>query len=453
MNGQVITAGPVSKLLGVLFDQELRWKPHVQRAIKQATVATLGMSGLRHLRPVQMRQIYQACILPKLEYVSTVWHNPLKDKMHLRALGTVQRAALLRIVSAFKTVATQTLEVECHILPLHLRLKQRGQDMVTRLCTRPSEHPLAKVIARVKQRVKRKGTQSSSALVQTMRSMELGDLEYLETVDHAPLAPWSQSAFALVVIEHDKMRALKDITEITRTSNRVIFTDAFSQDARVGAAAVMHDQADTYQQATQLRLGSADEWAVHTAELVAVHLATKIIEATVSDTGQQPQSVDNVFTIISDSQSAIKSISNPSSRPGQHVVRLILKQVEHLRAQGIQVQLMWTPAHAGVEGNEIADQLAKQATSRTTLHDYRQPVSMYKGKVHRKIADEWRQEWVASQKGKHLKKIDDSLPAKRALRVYGSLTRHQAYPRSFMVSASGPHPLHLPWIRRLHNRS
>ena len=166
---------------------------------------------------------------------------------------------------------------------------------------------------------------------------------------------------------------------------------------------------------------------MHTAELVAIHLATKIIEATVSGTGRQPQSVNNIFTIISDSQSAIRSISNPSSRPGQHIVRLILKQVELLRAQDIQVQLMWTPAHAGVEGNEIADQLAKQVTSLTTLHGYRQPVSMYRGKVHRKIADEWRQEWVTSQKGKLLKKIDDSLPAKRALRVYSSLTRHQTY--------------------------
>jgi len=73
--------------LGVLFDQELRWKEHIQRAVKQTTVATLGMSGLRHLRPAQMRQIYQACILPKMEYASTVWHNPLKDKMHLRALA------------------------------------------------------------------------------------------------------------------------------------------------------------------------------------------------------------------------------------------------------------------------------------------------------------------------------------------------------------------------------
>lgn len=126
-------------------------------------------------------------------------------------------------------------------------------------------------------------------------------------------------------------------------------------------------------------------------------------------------------------QSAIQAIAKPSSRPGQHIVRRTLKQVEKLREQGIQVRLIWTPAHAGVEGNEMADQLAKQATSLRTQHDYRRPVSTYRGKLHGKIAAEWRQEWISSQKGKHLKKIDDSLPAKRVLRVYGSLTRHQTY--------------------------
>jgi hypothetical protein len=98
---EIIKAGPTAKLLGVVFDQEMRWKDHVQQAVKKATTTTLGMSGLRHLRPAQLRQIHQACVLPKLDYASTVWHNRRKDKGHLRVFGTVLRAALLRIISAF----------------------------------------------------------------------------------------------------------------------------------------------------------------------------------------------------------------------------------------------------------------------------------------------------------------------------------------------------------------
>lgn len=82
--------------------------------------------------------------------------------MHLRALGTAQGPAPLGIILAFKTVATQTLEVKCHILPLHLRLKQRGQDVVTQLYTLPTERPLTKDMDRVRQQVKRKGTQPAT---------------------------------------------------------------------------------------------------------------------------------------------------------------------------------------------------------------------------------------------------------------------------------------------------
>jgi hypothetical protein len=71
MDGRIIEAESKTKLMGVGFDQEMRWKEHVQQAVKKATTATQGMSGLRHLRQAQMRQVCQACMLPKLDYAST----------------------------------------------------------------------------------------------------------------------------------------------------------------------------------------------------------------------------------------------------------------------------------------------------------------------------------------------------------------------------------------------
>ena len=65
------------------------------------------LDGLRHLRPEQMRQLYQACVTPVVDYASTVWHDPLRDKTHLRQLNTIQRTSLIRILSAFRTVATR----------------------------------------------------------------------------------------------------------------------------------------------------------------------------------------------------------------------------------------------------------------------------------------------------------------------------------------------------------
>jgi hypothetical protein len=135
INRTTIKATPTAKLLGVVFDPELRWKHQVQQALKRANKVVSAMTGLRHLRPFQMRQLYIAYVAPVIDYASTVWHNPLKDKIHLRTLNTIQREALIRMLSAFKITATQTLEMEAYVPSTRLRLKRRGRDVVASLFT------------------------------------------------------------------------------------------------------------------------------------------------------------------------------------------------------------------------------------------------------------------------------------------------------------------------------
>lgn len=55
INGKTVEPSPTAKLLGVVFDQELRWKEYVQQAIKHAIKISIALGGLRHLRLEQMR--------------------------------------------------------------------------------------------------------------------------------------------------------------------------------------------------------------------------------------------------------------------------------------------------------------------------------------------------------------------------------------------------------------
>ncbi|KAK9847083.1 hypothetical protein MYU51_020483 [Penicillium brevicompactum] len=142
INGKSVEPSPTAELLGMIFDHELRWKEQVQQAIKQATEVTIALSGLRHLRPEKMRQLYRACVSPMVDYASTVWHDQLRDKSHLRHPNTVQRTSLTWILSAFRTVATTTLEVEAHVSPTHQRLHHRAQSTIASLHTIPRDHPI-----------------------------------------------------------------------------------------------------------------------------------------------------------------------------------------------------------------------------------------------------------------------------------------------------------------------
>jgi ribonuclease HI len=297
------------------------------------------MSGLRHLRPAQIRQIFQACVLPKMDYASTVWHNPHRDKGHLRMLATVQRAALLRIISAFRSVATQTLEAECHVLPTHLRLKQRGQDVVVQLCTFPPTHPITKVMDRAKKRVNRKGTHHKFPLAETIKTMDIRKMEFLETIDPTPLEPWRQPILDGIRIEQDRDQALEAVAEMVERRENVIFTDASAKKSNLGAAVVMPNYLNGQVSTWQIGIGSESHWTVHAAELIAINKAIEIVGEQLVDNVHERNDQGRRVTVVSDSQSAIQAIANPRNKPGQGIVHRIINRIKALQERRIKFRL------------------------------------------------------------------------------------------------------------------
>jgi hypothetical protein len=112
-------------------------------------------------------------MIPVADYASTVWHNPLKDKTHLRMLSIIQRAALIRILSAFKTVSTQAMEIEAYILSTRLRLKERAERMTTNWYTLPESHLIYKVTMRAQRRSRHIGSSVQFPLAELIKIMDL----------------------------------------------------------------------------------------------------------------------------------------------------------------------------------------------------------------------------------------------------------------------------------------
>lgn len=72
MSGKTITPSATAKLLGVTSDHELWWKEQMQQAVQKGTRVVTALGGLRQLRPEQMRQLYEACVTPVVDYASMV---------------------------------------------------------------------------------------------------------------------------------------------------------------------------------------------------------------------------------------------------------------------------------------------------------------------------------------------------------------------------------------------
>jgi ribonuclease HI len=427
INGKTIEPSPTAKLLGVIFDHELRWKEHVQQAIKRATKVTIALAGLRHLRPEQMRQIYQACVTPVVDYASTVWHGPLRDKTHLRHLNTVQRAPLIRIMSAFRTVASATLEVEAYVLPTHLRLRRRAQYTIARLHTLPRNHPIWSALLRAQRRRNNIGNYDRFPLAEALKTMDLQKLDELETIDPSPLPPWRAEPFAEIDVGSDRETAVERAETTRSTSDIVVYSDASGREGHLGAAVVALDSNLETVESQVIQVGPMDRWSVHAAELIGIFYAISMVFKVAHQLSRSLERRRKTATILCDSRSALQATQNPRNKSGQRIIHAILQAATEVQTEGIALRLQWVPGHCDNPGNDAADRPAKDAACPGKTHPFRPLLSRESAPLRGNILNQWEQEWRSSNKGSHLRKIDSTLPATYTRRLYGSLPRNRVY--------------------------
>ena len=70
-------------------------------------------------------------------------------------------------------------------------------------------------------------------------------------------------------------------------------------------------------------------------------------------------------TVLLDSQAAITQIQGTEPGPGQALAIQAHEAASWLQERRVKVTIQWVPGHAGVEGNEQADQAAKQAAAKS----------------------------------------------------------------------------------------
>ena len=109
------------------------------------------------------------------------------------------------------------------------------------------------------------------------------------------------------------------------------------------------------------RMGGGHE--AYDAELVAVVYALVHFHGR-SDRGQD-------YTIFTDSVAAMRRLRGDAPGPGQEMAIRAIEIARWLVQEGNTVTVRWTPAHVGVEGNERADQAAKDAATPPPLRGTR----------------------------------------------------------------------------------
>ena len=76
---------------------------------------------------------------------------------------------------------------------------------------------------------------------------------------------------------------------------------------------------------------------------------------------------------------------------------------------GGEVGFLWVPAHVGVEGNEMADKVAKRSLRKEVDIDLAIGAYECRSIIKRKITSEWQKQWEREKKGRHYFSIQGSV--------------------------------------------
>lgn len=176
------------------------------------------------------------------------------------------------------------------------------------------------------------------SLVGTLKTMDLQELELLETIDPSPTAPWDNRGFPGVSIPTNKERALEEAASARHGGGVLVYADA--EGAALGAAVLIQIDGSAETQLTyQIGIGSASEWHVHCAEIIAISQEIKMIEENNIVNLLDDNSEQKPIIVLSGSQSAIMAMAGNKPRSGQMIVLEVLRKVKALRARGVKVRL------------------------------------------------------------------------------------------------------------------
>ncbi|KAF9728465.1 zinc knuckle [Paraphaeosphaeria minitans] len=312
------------KILKVTLDKELRLKTHLANKAGKATQVAMALRRLKGLRPKTVKQLARSAVLPVGDYASPVWY-PIATHEMKQLFMQAQRIMVQAVIRAFRTVAGAIAEVEAGLVPMEQRLRNQTIAFCVSLHKLGQSHPHWML------KRQRLCTKHRSPLMRTAEMCEEIHMDDVMEVKPYACPPWVGRPEVLTCEGEEQAR---DIIDEYRQGQMDIFVDA-SDGGQLGPGGRASHGAIGDQRGGQL------PWNPR---------------CTARDQAGSPVPASRI-RIFSDAQSALLSVQSWRASACQEVVGEIMKK---LRMSNI--TLYWVPSHQGIEGNEKANRLAKNAT-------------------------------------------------------------------------------------------
>ena len=157
VGGTTIPPSSEAKYLGVIFDQKLKFRPHVEQIVAKGTKYAFAIAGVSKSKWAPgfqyLRRLFTAVAAPRMDYAAIIWHRPEDTRTapttsQLRALSSIQGRIMRSITGCFRTTAITAMEHETALNPPKWRLTNKILQTATRMITAATSHPIQTWIAR-----------------------------------------------------------------------------------------------------------------------------------------------------------------------------------------------------------------------------------------------------------------------------------------------------------------
>ncbi|CUA67582.1 putative RNA-directed DNA polymerase from transposon BS [Rhizoctonia solani] len=412
---QVITPVKSHTLLGVIMDQTLTWREQCDKALAKGQKWAGQLNRLARMSygasATTARRLYSSIAIPRFTYAADVWYTPVTAGPGKRKTGSagfasrlarIQSSAARAILGAMRSTPVASLDAHLDLLPMHILLNEACQRAAIRLAATPPGHPLHKAV---------------------FTDVKPTDFEQW---------PLGRRPLPSVQPEHYPDRLTAAAHAWSDQAHLLVFADAAVSRAGVAVGAVLWETGGR-EVKTGFRLGEPGSHTSLDAELAGILLAAHLVS-----TVQENTIVEDV-TIYTDSQAAISCINGHTQGASNELLKATRRAIEKAKkgSGGTDVRLTWCPGHAGVPGNEVADDLAARTASGYThpphliprfLANYRPATNPSTRKLtmkseNRKLAEA---HWAATEAGAKFESRFPGISPRHFLSHSRALSRSQA---------------------------
>jgi ribonuclease HI len=377
-----------TKYLGVIFDNKLSFKPHINNKFikaKRLLFATKSAIGKYWgPTPSMTKWLYTNVVRPTFSYGCIAWAKNTRTKEFLNKAKRLQRLALCDIGPIRTHSPTSGLEIFTNTIPLDLYI--RGEFIA-------SHNRIKNVITTIA------GT-SDTISSHYAWSRKLRDESGLHNIPSDTITPYFHG-FKGYNCKNEQY----DVYNETRNDKLQIFTDGSlmkksNKIGHAGSGSVIYHQGQSESNIIhEMSAYLGTMTTVFQAEIFAIGQAAHYINTHQDILDKGIKEVD----IITDSKAALLAIDSICT--SSKIVYDCMQALDKLHKKA-KVTIHWTKAHVGHIGNERADQLAKAGTQKISYQVepiLPVPRSWIKKKISQYIHQEWTTRWQSINEARQTK--------------------------------------------------